>query len=574
MSEIFVPKKRRISLALALLTFLSFVSLSSHIQSQASFSGITGSLSHNVILDKYGIYTVTDTYSLTNNGSQAASVGTITLGYPANFSGHIFTVTSKFSAPGGPSFSPAILGPTLVSNVVQISVNLGSEQLAPRANATLSVAFYCQRLLTPTSSSNFSAPIPLLPSTNIPLSSASSKVSFAHDLSLADQVGFTSHSGFVFNSNSTTDYVTRSFGSGNFTKPLVNVTTLHTLAGDAGAVDFKDVRRVLSVSADGTLNYIDFITVNNYGQSQISTLTLNFPNPQPSTVTLLPVGNPPLSDPHTVSVSSGTVDIGSANDQISGGSNVTIAIQYSVPKSEYGVSGTIYTVKIPMTPPVSLADSYSIQISVPNGYIQYTPNSGTYSYVGQGLSGTYNASFRPGLAWASSSALPIASGFAFFAFLAALLVAGPAKRAEEEAAEIPKKLGGLIKVYEDKISGNLEILNEFRGKKIGEVSRASLEDARRRMDELRNRTSNRVNELRASIAVRPELGRLFNNLTNADREYDRSARDVLSIHEQYFTRRVREETYAKLLTDRTRRLERTTAALTDAVNSFQREYEK
>jgi hypothetical protein len=319
------------------------------------------------------------------------------------------------------------------------------------------------------------------------------------------------------------------------------------------------------------MSFVDFVTLHNYGLSEIDSLTLNLPG-NPSSVVLLPVGIPPLSNPRTVSVSGGSIDLKSGTSQVAGGSNVTIAIQYPVPKSLYTISGTYLVVNIPQTPPVNLVDSFVIQLSSPNGYVVFTPNSPVYVYAGSDTSGHYSMAYRPGLAWATYLAIPVASGFALFVFLAALILR-PSKAAEE-AAEIPKKLGELIRVYEDKISGNLEILNEFKGRKVGEVSRASLDDARRRINEIRSRTASRVNELRQSIVTRPDLASLFNNLTNTDREHDRAVKDVLNIYDQYFTRKIREETYARMLPDRQKRLERLTASLTDAVTAFQREYEK
>ena len=64
---------------------------------------------------------------------------------------------------------------------------------------------------------------------------------------------------------------------------------------------------------------------------------------------------------------------------------------------------------------------------------------------------------------------------------------------------------------------------------------------------------------------------IANQISEAEREENKSSKDMVNLYEQYYTRRMRQETFEKLLPSYRRRLDEATNRLSDFLNAAQKE---
>jgi hypothetical protein len=64
---------------------------------------------------------------------------------------------------------------------------------------------------------------------------------------------------------------------------------------------------------------------------------------------------------------------------------------------------------------------------------------------------------------------------------------------------------------------------------------------------------------------------ITSQIGEAEREENRSSKDLVNLYEQYYTKRMRQETFEKLLPSYRRRLDEATNRLSDVLNAAQRE---
>ena len=131
-------------------------------------------------------------------------------------------------------------------------------------------------------------------------------------------------------------------------------------------------------------------------------------------------------------------------------------------------------------------------------------------------------------------------------------------------------LPDLIKGLEDKVALFGQFQTDVARKSQGGVTRAEFIKIRSEIDSLKTRAINRLNEIRQTAGSKRFLD-LLNQIQDAEREEDRSAKDLLNLYDQYHGKRMKEDTFRRLLPNYKKRWDATTNHLSDLLNMAQRE---
>jgi predicted nucleic acid-binding Zn-ribbon protein len=102
------------------------------------------------------------------------------------------------------------------------------------------------------------------------------------------------------------------------------------------------------------------------------------------------------------------------------------------------------------------------------------------------------------------------------------------------------------------------------------VSRVEFNKIRNEIDSLKTRSINRLNEIKQTAGSKRFL-ELLNEIQDAEREEDRAAKDLLNLYDQYHSRRMREDTFRRLLPNYRKRWDAVTNHLSDLLNMAQKE---
>jgi hypothetical protein len=521
------------------------------------------SLQNTVSFTNYGQLIVNDT--LFANASATQTIGSVTFGYPINYSGHIAAESASYSI-GGSKYIPTLSSAT-TSNELQITLAL-SPNIPAAKNASVSVSFYVVDSLVPIASANYSAPVVLYPSVQFQPSASfnftkvQSTILFPVGVQLASSLppkGFTSSTGNL-----------------TLSPPLSNISNSESSSAEiyvtppAADLMFQSIQRSLSPNPSGVVIVTDTIAITNLGLS--ATTSLNFNLLTNSTrVTFLETAEPTLRNAQQLGLATPNVlPLGSVGLSIQPDSTELIKIQYPLGTQYWKYSGGEYVVTIPNTVPVSaVVNRYSVSFSAPAGFVQTGGHTSVQLANVSGNRGTLSFSYRKGIGSAFGSALPIGSTLFVVTLIGALIFRPRAKEGEdlESAIEL------LRKSIEDKVSGTNEILTDLKSR-ASSLTRQDLITARSRIEELRARTSNRFRDLRAelqSTGEAPETS--LNNIAGNDREFDLTAREIVNSYEQLISKRMKYDTFTKILQNNERRLQRIATTLLDSVHEFSREYE-
>ena len=128
----------------------------------------------------------------------------------------------------------------------------------------------------------------------------------------------------------------------------------------------------------------------------------------------------------------------------------------------------------------------------------------------------------------------------------------------------------MIKAMEEKISLFQQFQTDMAQKSQGTVTRNDFNKIRNELEALKVRAMGRLNAVRQAAESQRYMD-LLNQLQEAEREEDRAAKDLLNLYDQYQSKRMREETFKRLLPSYKKRLDSATNHLSDLLNLAQRE---
>ncbi|MDV3244652.1 MAG: hypothetical protein LYZ66_05710 [Nitrososphaerales archaeon] len=513
------------------------------------------------VVNRYGYAIVNETVKLTNNGSAAVLVPDMQFGF-----GNVSSLITNFNVTGtGYSVSRST-----GSQGEVYTVSGGGQSLGANANSTFSF----KALVNGIASKTANGTLGLLLVTRPYLSFDANSLKL-----LIKMPGSTQFRGSI------PDYKLTISGVNNtYSQTLTNTTpqpaqTQTALIQANPSQDFHPLvvysaSRQVTISSSGSPLVRDSVFFKNLGTTQLQTLTVAPLTSSNGQITVLPSSTPPLLSPVGVLLSNRGIDLtnSAVGLPVDAGANLTITYQYALAQKYYSVSGGVVSIQMPLTPPIAaFVNSYSIGLSLPPGVKAVEGASQASSNVGPFQSGTARLSYGFSVGWGLDTGVPFAS-FLFVLVLVGLFAArtrmAPEEEKEEESAT--ERASDMIKAFEEKTSLINGLFEEIPTVEANEVSKAYFDELRGRLDTFRSRALQRLNEVKQKSTTQRFFD-FLGQIHETEREVDRAAKDMLNLYEQFYTKRMREEVFDRLLPNYRKRLEKALNQLSDELNTAQRE---
>ncbi len=526
-----------------------------------SQGGPAVTLTNQYIVSRYGYAVMNETIRYNNSGSSPVQVPTLHIGVPQNISSHL--VGEPFIVGEGYSLTTS----TNSTGLLLFSIS-SQNTLQPKTVSTFSLKAVIRDISVAINSST-SILVLEYPSLSVQVDSFSTLVQMPTSTFISPlPQGWTS--------NQTSGRATYKRVFTGFT-PQDPHAFLVTLQSDK-SMDFHPVHvysasRLVTAAPNGSPQVHDSITLRNSGSSDLTSLHLATLNTT-TKVTIIPAVSPPLTNPTSLALSNGVIDL-TKNPfvAIPSGRNFTLTVAYALPAKFYTVSGGDVRVDLPLTPPISApVDTLTLSMSLPNGLRAAQGQSRVVQNATPITPGEQTFGYSLTLGWASDRAIPAASVI-FAAALVAFFVSVEGQEEEATAEEEGGITGGIpdmIKAFEEKVDLVNTMLREVPKEDPNNLNKAYFVELRSRVDTFRSRALQRLNEAKQKSTAQ----RFSDHLTrihDTEREVDRATRDILNLYEQYYTKRMRQETFEKLLPSYRKRLEAALNQLSDQLNLAQRE---
>jgi hypothetical protein len=513
----------------------------------------------------YGQFSVNETLVQTTNST--GSLSSFSLGFPSAFQGHI----TDISLHGTTGNSNVQVGETTstVNNTVSMTVSI-SPALPAGTKSLVSVGFYVLNTFQSVADGNYSAPVLFTPGVNIPLDYVQSSIVLPYLTTHIVDPTPMQNAGFSHTVGTNATLETWNYTGTNFSSSVRSGDVLvYSNPDSSGAMDFTQLTRQLSVTANGQVLVTDTLNFKNLGENTIYSLTYS-PLTNASSLTALPNTEPPISNLASIPISGNVLDLNATGQMIQPDSSVSLVYQYPLGQQYWNYSGGIYYVSIPTTAPIdAIVDVYRIMSSSVPGVVVSGNQISLTGYNTTVIQGSADLSYRLGIASAFGSALPIA-GILFIAVFVGAIVFQPKQESGEDSGST---FDALTKAIEDKVSGTNEILSELKSKGNA-VARNDLIVSRSRIDDFRIKTNSKVGTLRAQLtSTTTGITAGFNEVLSLDREFDRVVKDMLNNYDQLISKRMKEETFERLQHGNERRLQNITNSVLDRINDLREEYE-
>ena len=360
-------------------------------------------------------------------------------------------------------------------------------------------------------------------------------------------------------------------------RPTVATTeTLQVQAGDPNSfqpIEILRVARTITASSDGLPFVSDQITVRNLGDVQINRLKLSLLPGDVARATVLPSHYPPLMNPTELTIANGLLDLTKApfKENIPAGDNFTFTLTYGLPAQFARVSGNKVTVDLPYSLPLSgVVDHYTIAFSAAGNVIVGVSRPVVLNDASPLLTGNVTFEYTLSLGWAAQQAMPVGSLLFAIVFISLFVRRIRPVQTEEEVDIVGGSLTDMIKAFEEKIGLLGQAVGEITSRGPGKMGKKDFDEIRGKLDGARGRGLQRLNETKTKTGSK-RLLEITNQIGDAEREENRSSKDLVNLYEQYYTKRMRQETFEKLLPSYRRRLDEATNRLSDVLNAAQRE---
>jgi hypothetical protein len=573
-------------LLLLIAAFIPMAPIFVHSYAFTSPHGVT--LVNSESFNDYGQFGVNDTIAVGSNASQ--TIGSITFGFPSAYNGHIFAESASLDK-STPINASAITS-KVSNNILEVTVTIpNGKTLSAQSPGNVSLMFYVVGVYHSQNTTSqscttcyYRVPLLLYPSISVNASGISldSNISFpdstvtqpsSNSTSDLMKLGFSSLStGLLFRLYNTTTLI--STNSSYVSSPHWINVSIGSSSSSGGIIDFQNIERSISVGSSGNFIVTDSFQVANLGPNTLSSLDFSvLTGTGSSTVTILPSGQPLLSNAQTATATSGVLDILSASgDQIEPNATVLVLVQYPLGQQYWTFSGGSYKANIPLSAPINaIVDKFKITYNIPSGFVAIEAPQPIDLTNTVGESGNTTLAYRAGVGSAYVFVLPLAT-MLFLAVFVAALVFKP--RGEKKGEEIETTLSSLIKSVEDKVSGTNDILSELKSKGSS-VTKIDLSTARTRIEDLRSKSSGRFASIRTELgSTGSASAAALNQVATDDREFDRAVKDLLNSYDQFISKRMKQESFARTQQNNERRIQRITNSLLDGLQNLRREYEQ
>jgi hypothetical protein len=520
------------------------------------------------MINGFGFVVLNETITFSNTGSSSLQIPSVQVGIPDSVASHSsgFVLSSK---------DPYSQASSDNGSVTTFTITSGTPTLAAGSSSSVSLKSYLPGILNVTAgaSGNLSALILLTPSFSQKVTTLDTEVSIPlggaiSGLPIAFQPIPTPTSDLyaVTTSNTTASIQTQevSFNTTGITQAVWQPVKVYS------------VLRTIIPGANGVPQVEDLVSLRNLASYAITDLPVTLLTSGVTNVTIVPSSTPPTINPTVVTLTDGALDIGDPpfESQIQAGDNFTFAMVYSLPKSDISTSGDTVSVAIPYGLPIqAIVQNYTVTLELPTGMHPVGAASKVVTNATEIVPGTITLQYTISPGWAAGQAVPAAA----LLFAAAFIVlafqrseTASQEEEDEEDEELSDRLADLIKALEEKISIFQQFQTDMAQKAQGTVTRNDFIKIRNELDALKLRSTNRLNAVRQA-AESQRYRELLNQLQEAEREEDRAAKDLLNLYDQYQSKRMREETFKRLLPNYKKRVDSATNHLSDLLNLAQRE---
>lgn len=517
------------------------------------------------LIHRYGYATINESVTVANNGTAAVQFPSVTIGF-GNLSAMI--VQSNLTAGFSFASTPAAGGPFTVTSGSSIGAG---------ANVTFALGALLDGAITEGSNNTLQALVLTSPSISVEVSRivdvVQMPVSTSFTAAPSGLKASLSGSNNTYYATSTNVVPAASSSLARFASSTVeDFNPLHVFAA----------QRTVTAASNGQPLVTDVVQFENLGTIPLSQIYVSMLAPLTTKVTILTATatEPVLLPPFQVSVASGTINlasfaVGYPSNGVQSDTNFTLTYQYPLGASYYSVSGGQMTVNIPESPPISaFVDSYNLTLSLPHSarVIQGTPVR--IFNVTPWQSGTNTLAYSLSAGWFLEGGIPVASVI-FLLLLLGLFVArtatsGEAGEAEEEEESSSEQATGMINAFEEKTGVINSMWQDIGAKDPNELDKAYFDELRRRLDDFRSRSLQRLNELKQK-STSQKFSDVLNQIHSTEREVDRAAKDKLNLYQQFYLRQMRKEVFDRLNPQYTKRLEKALNQLSDEIHTVQRE---
>ncbi len=518
------------------------------------------SVNSQYVVNRYGYGIINETVKLVNNGSAPVQVPDMQFGF-----GPITSTITDFNVTGSGysvTQSTGSQGPVY-------TVTGGGTSIGPNGNSSFSFKALVNGIVTP---QNGTLSVLLLTRPYLSFGANSVKMLIKMPASTQFKTTPPDYKLTFTGTNVTYSRILTSTSP----QPALTQSSLVLESGnqDLHPLVVYSTSRQFTISSVGEPEVMDMISLRNLGTTQLQTLTVSPLTSVNARIRIIPPSTPPLLVPANVLLSNRGIDLTNTavGLPVDPGANLTIAYQYPLAQKYYTVSGGQVTIQAPLTPPLAaFVNSYSIGLSLPPGVSAAQGKTQVYSHVEPFKSGTAELSYGLSVGWALDSGVPIAS-FLFVVALLGLFAArtGLAPEEEKEEESATERASDMIKAVEEKTSLINGLFEEIPRVDANALNKVYFDELRGRLDTFRSRALRMLNEVKQKSTTQKFFD-LLGQVHETEREIDRAAKDMLNLYEQFYTRRMRQEVFDRLLPNYKKRLERALNQLSDELNTAQRE---
>jgi len=361
----------------------------------------------------------------------------------------------------------------------------------------------------------------------------------------------------------------------NDTNTQVVEYSLNTV-NNFGILEFPSVDRTFIPSPDGSVVVRDEIRVVNRGELKANNIRLLRLDNDGASIDVVPIGNPPLINRFSVDLLDEVFDLQRIyRTSLSQDEEILFVIEYPISLGySKSVDGTI-SFDLPLKPPIEgIVERFTVKVeSLPGVSISGgDPHTilGATSYTEE----NYYFSIGLQIAWASNNVLPVATVLFIVSIVALLFTKVQFRRSTDIKKEIPR-IEELVILFEEKTGAIENIIQSYKSKKRGSVSKGKLVETKKYFESLKGKSAGKMGEIRSKITIlKPHIRNNLAELSNSDKNYNRAVLDIIKLYEQYHTGKIREDTFVKLRRMHQKRYDNVKDRLLKKVEDIHRELER
>ncbi len=516
---------------------------------------------HQMFVNDYGFILVNETIYINNDHGSSVTLPSINITYPSELYDKIIPQV----------ISPIDFSFSISSTENHTRLTIHSPQgyeIQPNGSVTISVKFYFVKMFSSAGDLDYIASIPLVPALSLPIEQVDSSLSIPPLLIFVSQhINFTSS---VIADRWTLKGAFLNVAQDFSITENVKINTLEEIY--FALLEFTEAERELIFSPLGDIMVKDTITMISYDDRNISRLKPSLLTDDFKSVVIIPPLINPFPNPLEEASLQKLTEVPLATNLKKGG-KYSVIFEYPIKssdfvKAEYG----LFEFSLPLKSPIDgVVYDYTMEIILPEGFFAFSETKKSIANASP-LGGEQMLEIRLGLAWASKEIMPIASLFFIATLMAFIIVKRPFFK--EELREIVIRTGEYVESFEEKITANKELIDLYGKRQSDQISKIEFKATQQLLEERRNKATFKINELRPKLtSIQPSLQKPLLEISDLHRDYDRVFRELINLHDQVFTKKVKIEVFGKLLPVQKRRVDEAREKLVNSVDMLRREVE-